>query len=322
MKCRNRLFDLGIIHAVKLSVPVISVGNITAGGTGKTPFVIQLTQILLQKGYRVGVISRGYGRKSKDQIIVSEGKQSLTSAEISGDEPFLIATKCPDAIVIVEGNRVAAAQTAIKKYRCNIIVSDDAFQHRRLARDVDIVLWDGFADPESAMIIPAGRLRESLTGIRRASLLIFTKNENVSEKTHTFFRRLAPDLKQFQAPLAIRNIYRYNDHSAVNPTELVNKVLFAFCGIGNADHFFRTVESLRPCQFTTKRFRDHYRYQPDEIKSLISESNQFNCDFLITTEKDAINLPTMRTDISSRLLIIEVELKIDKEAIAEILSRI
>ncbi|PIS28775.1 MAG: tetraacyldisaccharide 4'-kinase [Candidatus Marinimicrobia bacterium CG08_land_8_20_14_0_20_45_22] len=320
MSLRNWMFDREIPHATAFSVSVISVGNITAGGTGKTPFVIALTQLLTKNGHRVGVISRGYGRKSKMQEIVAPTEKSSMNPDFSGDEPFLIAQKCPGAVVIVDADRVKAAETAVRQFSCSVLVADDAFQHRHLHRDLDIVLWDGFDVPQRSAVIPAGRLREKMSGIRRASMLVFTKNQNVPESSHNFLRKIAPNVPQFTAPLTIEKIYRFNNRSEVDHLNLNNKTVLAFCGIGNPEQFFQTIDSFHPKVTIQRSFGDHFRYQSRTIAALLDQFHRERCDYLITTEKDAVNLTSVSPKIPN-LLILEIGLDINEVA-SEILSRI
>ncbi|MCK4715801.1 MAG: tetraacyldisaccharide 4'-kinase, partial [Candidatus Marinimicrobia bacterium] len=178
---RNCLFDKSIIKETRFHVPVIAVGNITLGGTGKTPFVIALSSFLESKGYKVGMITRGYHRKSKGQIIVKDGKSILASPQEAGDEPYLIARKSRNTVIIADADRVEAARCAIEKYHCTVVIADDAFQHRYLARDLNIVLWDSYNDPAEEAVVPSGRLRESWQGLCRADMLLVTRTANLPQ---------------------------------------------------------------------------------------------------------------------------------------------
>lgn len=320
MSLRNWMFDREILRTTAFPIPVISVGNITAGGTGKTPFVIALTQLLMQNGYKVGVLSRGYGRKSKTQEIITSEDQPSITPEKTGDEPLLIARKCPGVVVIIDADRVKAAETAIRQFSCSVLVADDAFQHRYLRRNLDIVLWDGFDIPQYSGVIPGGRLREKMSGIRRASMLVFTKDQNVPESSRNFFKKIAPNVPQFTAPLTIRKIYRFDDHTEVDSLVLKNKTVLAFCGIGNPERFFQTIEYFHPKVTIRKTFNDHFRYKSRTVAALFDQFNFEHCDYLITTEKDAVNLASVLPKIPN-LFILEIGLNI-KEAAPEILSRI
>ena len=321
---RNWLYDKNILKTEKLSVPVISVGNITAGGTGKTPFVISLSISLQNSGYKVGIITRGYIRKGKDQIIVSTGKGPLVSPHISGDEPHLIACKTKDAVIIADRDKVAAGKTAIDKYNCTILIMEDGYQHRRLSRDLNILLWDAYSNPYKEKVLPAGKLRESWHGLKRASLLVFTRTDNFPTDCEKFFREKRPDLKQYCSPISIEKIVIASSGNTLNLEDLKELSIFAFCGLGNPQQFFDTVKIFNPSKLITKKFHDHHKYIEKEIGSLIEDAKSNNCGYLITTEKDSINFPEGLPKIDNLLLVcisLEIEENLKKE-ISTIISQL
>ncbi len=316
---RNWLYDKNTFKTEKLSVPVISIGNITAGGTGKTPFVISLSKILQHNGYKVGIITRGYRRKEKEQVIVSTGKGPLVSPQISGDEPHLIACKTEDTVIIADRNRIAAGKTAIEKYNCTILIADDGYQHRRLSRDLNILLWDAYTNPYKEKILPAGKLRESWHGLKRASLLVFTRTDAIPLDSEKFFIEKRPDLKQYCSPISIEKIV--NMASEGENEDLQGHSVLAFCGLGNPHQFFDTVRKLNPSKLITKKFHDHHKYSKKDIMSLIEDAKSNSCEFLITTEKDAINFPEGLPKIDN-LLLTSISLKLKEKLKAEILKKL
>ena len=160
IEIRNGLFDLGILRSVKFPVPVISVGNITAGGTGKTPFTIYLAYLLKKHFSTIAIVSRGYGRKSRGMQLVSDGQQILLDPSHAGDEPYLIAVHLPDCLVAVSEERSVAVNYLMDNYKPDLILLDDAFQHRQVKRDIDIVLVPVKETYTSKFILPTGNLRE------------------------------------------------------------------------------------------------------------------------------------------------------------------
>ena len=163
---RMMAYNWKLLKQTKVSVPVISIGNITCGGTGKTPVTIDLTQRLTEMGYKVGVLSRGYKRLSKERIlVVSNGNGDIRSCAESGDEPYLIAQSVPEAVVIVGSKRIDTAPLAVHRYGCDILLLDDGFQHFPLARNSDIVLLDYNDELTKDHLLPAGRLREPLSAL-------------------------------------------------------------------------------------------------------------------------------------------------------------
>jgi len=317
---RNLLYDLNILKTIEIPVPVIAVGNITAGGTGKTPFVIALSEFLLGHGFRVAVIARGYRRQSRGQVIVSDSRQVLTQAYRAGDEPYLIARKLPQGVVIANADRIIAARTALEKYNCDVIVADDAFQHRRLARDLNILLWDPHMPSRECSLLPVGRLRESLRGLRRADYLIFTKTDEIDEKKVASFKKYNPRLTCFSAPLIITRLETLSGEK-ISPATLSGKNVLAFSGLGNPAQFEATIRKLAPARIAFHRFPDHHKYTTTELYQLISAAQSNDCDYLLTTEKDAVNFPESGA-FPVKILILIIELKLDEKLKAAVLQNV
>jgi len=318
---RNCLFDKSILKETRFHVPVIAVGNITLGGTGKTPFVIALSSFLESKGYKVGVITRGYHRKSKGQIIVKDGKSILASPREAGDEPYLIALKSGNTVIIANANRVEAARCAIEKYHCSALIADDAFQHRYLARDLDIVLWDSYNDPAKEAVIPSGHLRESWKGLRRADMLLVTRTANLPQHIAEFFHTKQRDLYISTLPFAVRKIFRYSGREEISQENLKNRKVLGFCGLGNPRQFFDTIRQLTQIPPVTKIFPDHYKYSENEIDEMIQAAEKQDCRFIITTEKDAVNMPPSAAN-SSRILIVQISCELTEKIKAAIIKQL
>lgn len=321
MDLRNFLYDHSILKITKLPIPVIAVGNITLGGTGKTPLVIALSSFLESKGFKVGVVTRGYRRKSKGQVVVKDGKAVLALPPDAGDEPYLIACKSGNIVVIADANRVEAARSAIKKYHCNVLIADDAFQHRALARNIDIVLWDSYSNPAKAAVIPAGRLRESWRGLRRADILLITRSAEISDPIRSFFQKKQPDLFIDVLPLSIGKIIHYNSGEEIAPEMIRNKKVLGFCGLGNPVQFFNTIGYLNPASITENIFPDHHKYSEGDVDNLVRESVEKGCDYLITTEKDAMNFPASVKTITN-LLILQISSDLSKKIKAAIIQKL
>ncbi len=182
---RNRLYDYKILKEATLPCPVISVGNITVGGTGKTPCVIMLAQMLQENGFKPAVISRGYGGRNINPVnIVSDGHKILLDSEIAGDEPSLIAHVLKGIPVITGAKRIVTGQAAIDQFGVNVLICDDAMQHRQIFRDINLVLLDSQNLKGSNHILPLGRLREPLKEISRASAVLFTRANEAQQTNH------------------------------------------------------------------------------------------------------------------------------------------
>lgn len=288
---RNRLYDRQILPSAKLSRPVISVGNITVGGTGKTPCVILLGQLLQQHGYRPAVISRGYGGKSPEPVnIVSDGKTILFGARDAGDEPLLIARMLPGVPVITGAKRTLTGQAAIDQFGAEVLICDDAFQHRQIARDIDIVLLDAEKPLGNGHLLPRGELREPAGSLDRASCLILTR---ASEKqtVHQGVSRIAgaAHIPVFFA------LHRFKEMigpegDVIPPSGLQGKKVCAFCGIARPESFKKLLRDAEAEILSFIDFPDHYAYDQRDLEELEKHFRTLAADYWITTEKDAMRL--------------------------------
>jgi tetraacyldisaccharide 4'-kinase len=321
MATRNLLYDRGILKTIRLPVPVVAVGNLTHGGTGKTPLVIALAALLQKQGYKIGIITRGYKRNTRGQIVVKDGKNLLASPSASGDEPYLIAQKTKDAVIIADANRIAAGWRAINDYHCNLLIADDAYQHRRLHRDLNLLLWDGSSVPQNERVAPLGHMRESWQGLRRADILFISRTTHIPESMDLFFQQHQPDLIRTALPVSIQSIVHYDNHETIAVDEIMNRRLLAFCGLGNPRQFFKTLQILSPAELVRKSFPDHHKYNELELNRLIAEATRCHCDYLITTEKDAVNLPGAAQAVPN-LLILQITCQVNKNIEAAILQKL
>jgi tetraacyldisaccharide 4'-kinase len=284
VQLRNFFYDQGWLKSQRVICAVISVGNITVGGTGKTPAVQFLANDLKARGKTVAVISRGYGRESRGSVVVADGCSILASVTEAGDEPLMLAHNCPGAVVIVDSNRVRAAKLAILQFKVNVIVLDDGFQHRKIARDLNIVALRRTQSFGNGFCLPAGPLREPLFNIRRADLLLVTGDENLP----------MPELEKFHRPVLSAG-YELTDFMSVNgnvieASALFNKRAVVFCGLANPQNFSSTLEKtgVKICEFLT--FKDHYFYTSRDILEIKSKVDQLKADVVLTTEKDWVKL--------------------------------
>jgi tetraacyldisaccharide 4'-kinase len=301
------------LHANKLSRPVISVGNLTVGGTGKTPIIIDLARQLLAKNIKVGILSRGYKRTNSQKItVVSDGQGNFASLVESGDEPLMMAQMLPQAIIIVGQDRFAAGQKAINDYGCQVLLLDDGFQHWRLQRDYNIVLLDYNDEPWHDNLLPAGRLREPLSALKRADHVVITKIPKIyhAEKIRRFKKLItqyaptcAISLCQFEAVSLHQLIAgKWTDLSV---DKLQNLPVIAFCGLAKAQGFFESVKLLGANVLQQISFSDHHSYSENDCQMLKQKLNELNAQYLITTRKDLVKLT--EADISSRILAINLD---------------
>ncbi|MBM4165779.1 MAG: tetraacyldisaccharide 4'-kinase [Ignavibacteria bacterium] len=286
---RNYFYDVKIFKTTSVAVPVISVGNIVAGGTGKTPHVAYIVDVLCSAGKNVAIISRGYKRSTKGTFVVSDGKNIYGTATECGDEPYFLAQKFPEAIVIVDEHRVRAARIAVEQYCVDAIIMDDGFQHRTLHRDLDIVVLDTTYKDDG--LIPSGNRREPWSSLHRSNIVIFsrwngtTNNDAIilCAKKHTS----AMIVKTKFETTSIRNFYT----NEMKPIELLqNAVVVAFCGIGNPDSFFTILANNGAMVKEFIPFSDHHYFSENDIKCVLHIMKEKKVTYVLTTEKDAVRL--------------------------------
>lgn len=299
VRVRQWCYLHGWCTSSRLPCRVVSVGNVTVGGTGKTPVVILLAEWLLAEGRRVAVLSRGYKREGRaPYCLVSDGVHLLADPSDAGDEPYLIAQRCPTAIVAVGADRAALGRWVLAQYPVDCMIMDDGFQHLALSRDVDLVLLDATDAPGLDAMVPAGRLREPLTGLGRAAALVVTRAD-AKEEIEAVCRRL----KAAHLPVADAIEIRFQPESLVavstrtmQPLEWCRgKKTWLVSGIGNSESFRRSVASLGGEIIGETAFRDHHRYHDDDIRRVRAEAQTAGAELVLTTEKDAGKLQPFLT---------------------------
>jgi tetraacyldisaccharide 4'-kinase len=264
---RNTLYDWRWLRARRLQGSVISVGNISTGGSGKTPFVILLGELLKARGIGFDVLSRGYGRKTRGVLLVEPGGLPRDF----GDEPLLIARRLQVPVVVGE-DRYAAGRFAEQRFGAQIHLLDDGFQHRGLARDLDIVL----VTPEDArdQLLPAGRLRESLSGLRRADAVV-----------------LASGASAEAFPVEGKTVWRVRRGIVTqNAAQKIPERAVVFCGIARPQNFLLQLRAAGVEPVAEAFFRDHHAYTEKDVRDLLELRKRSEAGGFITTEKDAVNL--------------------------------
>ena len=287
---RNWLYDNDILSRTSVPCKVISIGNLTVGGTGKTPTVAMVAEEMSRNQFSVCVVSRGYKRTTKGTLLVSNGTDVLAGADECGDEPFLLARSLNGIPVIVDENRVRGAQYAIQTFCPDVILLDDAFQHRRINRDVDVVLVDASAGFGNKWLLPAGPLREPLRALRRASVIIFTRVEQNLKlpalKELIARSSSAPICAANHIPVVIKDL----DGREISIEAIKGRKVFAFCGIGKPASFFSLLEQLGAELIDVRIFKDHHPYSAEDKKNLVGAAREGGAEMLITTEKDRVRL--------------------------------
>jgi tetraacyldisaccharide 4'-kinase len=291
---RNTLFDRRILRISRFTVPVISVGNIVAGGTGKTPFTMELIRLLNQKFKRIAVISRGYKRQSRGLQLVSDGKGFLAGVETGGDEPVLIARRFPDCVVLVAEKRSQAIEQAIQKYQAELIILDDAFQHRWVERDADIVLLAQSDLPGAERLLPAGQLREPLSSLKRANLVMLIHKESIQPvgayaDLRRYYQGYAGSA-QIQVDCLV-DATLTPLITAGDLRQLAGRPVIAFAGVANPDSFNNILLSAGVDLRRLMVYPDHHIYSEQDLADIKSAARKENCADLLTTEKDLVKLP-------------------------------
>jgi tetraacyldisaccharide 4'-kinase len=292
---RNYLYEKGIFEVHDLGARTISVGNITVGGTGKTPLVAYIAAELADRGEKVCILTRGYGREDESKrVLVSDGESVLADAVTGGDEPVELAHKLlGKAIVIADADRVGAAEWAKRKFGVTAFVLDDGFQHRKIKRDIDLVCVDATDPFGGGNLVPAGRLREPTPNLARASVVVITRVEQVGDISdlRSQISDLAPRTKIVESRSSLSEIKTLTKGSEVRGRA------FAFCGLGNPQSFFTLLAETHLEICGTHALRDHQTYRQSDIDAIEKLARSAGAEALITTGKDAVKLAKLRSSL-------------------------
>lgn len=276
---RNKFYDIGLFKQVKLKIPIISVGNITTGGTGKTPFTIYLSEFLLKKNLRVAIVSRGYKKNSSHEVHIIEGTDSFTTVGNLGDEPYLIFLRLKEIstnFILASGReKYSLAQNVAEKYKPDVIIIDDGFQHRKLFRDIDIVLTENLDSIFDKILLPAGNLRETKSSLKRANIVIKNNKAQIIELNDNI------SIKYIN-----KGYFDIND----NLVQLDNAV-YTLCGIANPYSFYSLINRDKINILRKFEFPDHYSFREDELRKLFTGIDKDKV--IVTTEKDFVKLKDM-----------------------------
>jgi len=289
---REWLYRRGVLKSRAVGCPVISIGNLTVGGTGKTPAVEVAVQTLTALGHRPAVVSRGYGRRSRGIQVVADTASIRLDAEEAGDEPFLLARRLPGVPVLVGGNRYQTAQRAVERFGVSAIVLDDAFQHRTLTKDLEVVMARASNPWGNGRLLPAGPLREPLTALARAGLVVATGAATLGEATAVVetVERVAPGIPVLTALAVPAECWEAGRMRPVDLSELSGARVLAFAGIAAPAAFALTLKTSGVVVAQLVPFPDHHWYAAEALASLDRRADELRADGLITTEKDWVRL--------------------------------
>jgi tetraacyldisaccharide 4'-kinase len=320
VKMRAALFERGVFSSHDLGVPVISVGNITTGGTGKTPLVAFAAKVLAENGRKVYVLTRGYKRENPgERVVVSDGEKILATAKQSGDEPFELAQKLIGvSAVIADRDRVSAGKWALENLGENLgidaFVLDDGFQHLKLKRSLDLVTVDATDPFGNGWLLPEGSLREMPTALNRAGAIILTRAdlaENI-DQLKARIRGYAPEVPLFLSHNKTARLISLAELFSENTAAISSdKKAFAFCALGNPSGFFGQLKNEGFDLAETKKFPDHYPYTQKDIPEMEKTARENFAEILLTTVKDAVKLKGLR--FTMPCFVVESELVFDDE---------
>ena len=295
-KIRLKLYKINIIKKHKQPTTVISIGNITLGGSGKTPLTIEIAKYLIKEGFKVAILSRGYKKrelmnnKNTNAQMVSDGSEILLNHEVSGDEPYLIAKKVPNAIVLTGKDRTKNANIAVK-HGAEILILDDGYQHLKIQRDEDILLIDSTLPFYLDELFPLGNLRELPDEISRASTIILTNTDKGNNEVAKLMTILAKYNKPiFKMRYKIDTLKGLNIKKTIDIKEYAYKQVVAFSGIANPYSFIENLKQNNLKIMEHLIYPDHYNYSFGDIKEIINYADKHRVEDIITTEKDAVKI--------------------------------
>ncbi len=323
VRLRNFLYSAGLLKAHRADAVVISIGNITVGGTGKTPLVVWLCKQIISdskfqiSNSRYAILTRGY----------KAAKNSRHKTQDYRDEPAILIESCPEVNVIVNPDRIAGAAEAIKKFGAKVLIMDDGFQHRRLVRDLDIITIDGTLPFGYGKMLPAGLLREPVSSLKRAGAVVITRCDQITEAELSEIEKkleaINPNMiiaRSKHAPAYVKS----TDDKEMSIEYLNGKKIFAFCGIGNPDSFLNTIKSLSCDLGGEKVYNDHHRYTNDCLADIYEQAECLKADLILTTQKDwtKINrLALVKKNIPLAYLGIEIKFLAGEDKLRDLIEK-
>ena len=332
---RYFLYSTGILRHYPLGIQVISVGNVTAGGTGKTPVTEIFARTLAAEGRKVAILSRGYRRKEAPwwrrmftqvvdpPLVVSDGKRVLLDSATGGDEPYMLASNLPGVAVIVDRNRVKAGRYAVKRLGCDTLILDDGFQYQRLKHSIEVVLVDSTNPFGNGNLLPRGILREPVRHIRRADIIFLTKCRGdvsaVKEEIRKYNTK-AEIVECNHTPKVLRDVWSREEF----PLEwLKGKTTCTLSGIASPKGFENSLRGFGAKVVWCERYADHHRYDASEVLYALNRSADMGADALVTTEKDAVRFPRLESSpVRCLYLRIAIEILAGGESFTQIIDRI
>lgn len=310
----------------RYEIPIICIGNITTGGTGKTPTVIYVTQLLQERGFKPGIVSRGYGgSESKKGALVTDGKVIYLNPDESGDEPYLITIRLRNIPVVIGKDRVRAIESLIGRFNIDVIVMDDGFQNESIYKDLSILLVDATNPFGNNLVLPAGDMREPKGSLKRGDLIVISRSDLVSKEQVRILedkiRKLCSNKRVFNSRHLRSEIYRVNDPASPMSADVIaGKRVLLITGIANPLSFLYLVKTYNPRLVDIVSLPDHYTYSDRDISDFIKQSKRY--DYVIVTEKDYVKLTKYRVNDTFHVMRISVVIDNVDVFLRELISKI
>jgi len=318
----NRLaYRFGIFSIRSLPGRVVSVGNLTLGGTGKTPIVILIAGILKDKGLKPAVLSRGYGGNSREKInVVCDGEQVLLSAQVAGDEPVMIAERLKNIPVLTGKDRWLTGNYAMKQFGVDTLILDDGFQHLALARDLNILLLDQKEPLGNGHLFPAGVLREPVDENHRADLICLTRCSGNKTFCSQAGKPVLPNnIPVIKTALRLESVIRLDSHEIFDAEVLKDQPVAAFCGIAKPGDFRDTLEMAKARVVFFRAFPDHHSYTTDDFKAIEREAQEAGAKFILVSEKDSVKIDPSVFSLPVFVVTVAVEILAGRDVLTELL---
>lgn len=317
IKIRNKFFDKNIFKTKEVDAKVISVGNITIGGSGKTPLVIYLANLLKNHGKTIGVLSRGYGRKSKGYLLVSDGVKIFTSVDLSGDEIFHTAMECNVPAAVSE-NRFEGAKKLIADTGINILILDDAYQHRWIKRDINLLVCEQRFLQETRFsnqsLLPFGNMREPLSSVKRADAVILNRKFSEKKELPSKFSKYLESKKIFFGFYKAIGFGDIKNHTQYELEEFHGQKSLIVSGVANPFSFLNILKQVHVNTDNKLIFKDHKDYSLKEVQLIRKKFYSTNSHSVVTTEKDAVKLTKFSKELDDiDIFFLKIELRIDNE---------
>jgi tetraacyldisaccharide 4'-kinase len=309
----------GIFPIRSLPCRVISVGNLTLGGTAKTPIVLMIAETLREQGLKPAILSRGYGGCSREKVnVVCDGKKILLSADQAGDEPVMIARRLKNIPVLTGKDRFLTGKHALEHFGVDTLILDDGYQHLALRRDLNVLLLDQKTPLGNGHLFPAGELREPLSESNRADLICFTRcQENEGSGSKRDWLKLPENIPVIQTALSPKSLVRLDNQETMAVDVLRDQPVAAFCGIAKPEDFRQTLGKVGARVVFFRPFPDHHRYIASDLKTIEQEAGQAGAKYILVSEKDSVKIDPSVFSQPLLKIIIDVEILAGREVFTE-----